>query len=287
MTPAAAVLRRKIRWPEVPGGCWGEAMDLTAIRARHDRQLRLGARPDGPGARIERDGPVVRRTGPAHGWNGVLWSGLGPDDADAVIAAQIRHYEAAGRTFEWKLYGHDRPADLAARLVAAGFTPGEEEALMVAETAALPPGEGLPDGIELRDITDAAGVAMLVRVHEQAFGRDSADLGRRLLDQLTGAPGTVAAVVALDDGEPVSAARLDLPPDSDFAGLYGGGTVAHWRGRGLYRALVAHRARVAAARGYRHLQVDAADTSRPILARLGFTTLTTTTPYVYEVSGAS
>ncbi|MFI8825436.1 GNAT family N-acetyltransferase [Streptomyces sp. NPDC053431] len=258
-------------------------MDITALRLHYDRQLRLGARPDGPGDRVERDGPVVRQTGPAHAWNGVLWSGLGPHDADAAIAAQIRHFRAAGHSFEWKLYGHDGPADLAERLLAAGFTADEEETLMVAEATALPAHEGLPAGVELRAVTDEAGVRMVVEVHDQAFGTDGTDMGRRLLDRLAAAPGTVAAVVALADGVPVSAARLDLPPDSDFAGLYSGGTVAAWRGRGIYRALVTHRARIAAERGYRYLQVDAAPTSRPILARLGFTELTTTTPYLYAV----
>ncbi|MCX2181239.1 GNAT family N-acetyltransferase [Streptomyces sp. SKN60] len=258
-------------------------MDLAALRTLFDRQLRLDARPDGPGARVERDGLVVRQTGPAHGWNGILWSGLGADDADAAVAAQIRYYEAAGRSFEWKLYGHDGPADLAARLLAAGFVPEDRETVMVAEAAAVSAPVDLPDGVELCPVTDEAGVRMVVEVHDRAFGTDSSDLGRRLLDQLADAPGTAVAVVALADGAPVSTARLELPPDADFAGLYGGGTVEPWRGRGLYRALVAHRARIAAAHGYRYLQVDAQDTSRPILARLGFAELTTTTPYVYEV----
>jgi GNAT superfamily N-acetyltransferase len=61
--------------------------------------------------------------------------------------------------------------------------------------------------------------------------------------------------------------------------------VAHWRGRGIYRALVAHRARIAAGRGIRYLQVDASSQSRPILRRLGFVPLSTTTPYVYQPQG--
>ena len=258
-------------------------MDLIALRTLHDRQLRLGARPDGPGARVERDGLVVRQTGPAHGWNGVLWSGLGDHDAEAAIAAQIGHFRAAGRSFEWKLYGHDGPVDLARRLAAAGFTADERETVMVAEASAVSAPVDLPDGVELRPVTDEAGVRLVVEVHDLAFGGDSSHIGRRLLDQLAEAPGTAAAVVALAHGEPVSAARLDLPQGSDFAGLYGGGTVEAWRGKGLYRALVAHRARIAAQHGYRYVQVDAADTSRPILARLGFAELTTTTPYLYEI----
>ncbi|MDX6313211.1 MAG: hypothetical protein QOF44_2675, partial [Streptomyces sp.] len=67
-----------------------------------------------------------------------------------------------------------------------------------------------------------------------------------------------------------------------FASLWGGGTVPAWRGRGIYRALVSHRAGIAAELGYRFLQVDASSQSRPILERLGFTALSTTTPYVFQ-----
>ncbi|MFF9839715.1 GNAT family N-acetyltransferase [Streptomyces sp. NPDC013740] len=258
-------------------------MDITALRTTFDRQRRIQARPDGPGCRVERDGLVVRHTGPAYAWNGVLWSGLGPQDADAAIAAQISFFRAAGHSFEWTVYGHDGPADLADRLLAAGFTAEESETLMVAEAAALPTAVDLPEGVVLHPVTDEAGVRMMVEVHDRAFGTDGSHLGSRMLDQLAAAPDSVAAVVALADGVPVSSARLDLPGDSDFAGLYGGGTVEEWRGRGLYRALVSHRARTALARGYRYVQVDAAPTSRPILGRLGFAELTTMTPYVYEV----
>jgi GNAT superfamily N-acetyltransferase len=64
--------------------------------------------------------------------------------------------------------------------------------------------------------------------------------------------------------------------------MWGGGTLPAWRGRGIYRALVAYRAGLAAARGYRYLQVDASPDSRPILERLGFVRLARTTPYIWE-----
>ncbi|MEV4947747.1 GNAT family N-acetyltransferase [Streptomyces sp. NPDC053755] len=259
-----------------------DSSHYPALLRRYDRQLRLGARPDGPGSRVERDGPVVRQTGPEHAWNGVLWSGLDETGADAVIARQIRHYTRHGRrAFEWKLYGHDGPADLAVRLRAAGFTAEDQETLMVAETAALPTAVELPDGVELRPVTDAAGVRLVTEVHDRAFGGDGSSLGRQFTDRLAAEPGAVTAVLAMAGDEPVSAARLELYPGTDFAGLWGGGTVPPWRGRGLYRALVAHRTRIAAEHGHAYVQVDAADTSRPILQRLGFVPLTTTTPYVY------
>jgi GNAT superfamily N-acetyltransferase len=82
--------------------------------------------------------------------------------------------------------------------------------------------------------------------------------------------------------EPVSAARAEFVAGTDFAGLWGGGTVPAWRGRGIFRALVAYRAGLAAARGYRYLQVDTSLMSRPILRRLGFEPVAVTTPYLWN-----
>ncbi|WP_128378234.1 GNAT family N-acetyltransferase [Streptomyces cavernae] len=255
-------------------------MDHASVLALFDRDMRQDARPDGPRARIERVEGVVRQVGGEAGWNGVLWSELGEVGAEGVIDEQLRYFTGLGLSFEWKLYAHDTPYDLGKRLRAAGFAPEPEETLMVAEVADLDLGLPVPEGIEVRPVTDATGVGLVVEVHERAFGSDGSQLRRQMLDRLAADPEAAVAVVALVDGEPVSSARMDLPPGARFAGLWGGGTVEEWRGRGLYRTLVAYRARVAAARGYRYLQVDAMPTSRPILERLGFASLTTTTPYL-------
>ncbi|WP_339127626.1 GNAT family N-acetyltransferase [Streptomyces sp. f51] len=257
-------------------------MDHEAVLALFDRDMREGARPDAPGARVERVGKVVRLVGADKGWSGVLWSDLDAAGADAAIAEQVSFYSGLGGGFEWKLYGHDRPEDLGQRLRAAGFTAEPEETVMVAELSGLALDVEPPEGVRIVPVTDRAGVALVAEVHEQAFGRDSTRLRHQLLAQLTGDPNAVVAVVALAGEVPVSAARMELLPGARFAGLWGGGTIEAWRGRGIYRALVAHRARVAAERGYRYVQVDASSQSRPILARLGFQPLTTTTPYVYE-----
>ncbi|GAA0373039.1 GNAT family N-acetyltransferase [Microbispora corallina] len=257
-------------------------MDREAVLALYDRSMRRDAPPDDPGARVERVGDVVRQVAGEHGWNGVLWSRLDRAGADAAIAEQVRYYASLGRGFEWKLYAHDRPDDLAARLRAAGFVAEPEETLMVAPIGAVSTEAEPPVGVEVWPVADEAGADLVGRVHEEVFGTDGDRIRRRLLDQLAGLPGTVAAVVAVAGGEPVAAARLEMHPGTPFAGLWGGGTVPAWRGRGLYRALVAVRARIAADRGYRYLQVDATGQSRPILRRLGFVPLTTTTPYVHN-----
>ncbi|MHC3469936.1 GNAT family N-acetyltransferase [Streptomyces sp. 7R007] len=256
-------------------------MDHAAVLALYDRDMREGAQPDGPDARVERVGDVVRQVAPEHGWNGVVWSDLDETRADAVIAEQIAYYSGLGLAFEWKLYGHDRPTDLGQRLQAAGFVPDPEETLMIAEAATLDLDAELPDGIRLLPVTDAAGVDLVADVHEKAFGTDGSRIRHQLLARLTADPDSVVAVLALAGDVPVSAARMELVPGTRFAGLWGGGTVEGWRGRGIYRALVAHRARAAVERGYRYLQVDASAQSRPVLERLGFEPLTTTTPYVF------
>ncbi|MEV4216838.1 GNAT family N-acetyltransferase [Nonomuraea sp. NPDC049725] len=254
-------------------------MDRDETLALFDRELRQGAQPDGPGSRVERIGGVIRTTGDA--WNGIIWSDLDTSTADATIAAQLRYFAELGRPFEWKLYDYDRPADLADRLLAAGLTAEPPEALMVARVAELPDA-AVPDGIHLRPVTGPDDVALMAAVHDQAFGTDSARLMASLTAQLADEPDRVFAVLAMAGDTPVSAARLELNPGTHFAGLWGGGTVEAWRGRGIYRSLIAYRAAIAAERGYEYLQVDASDDSRPILQRLGFHHLATTTPYTWH-----
>ena len=243
--------------------------------------MRREAAPDSPGAVVERVGAVVRQTGGgADTWAGVLWSALTEETADAAIAEQVAHATGLGREFEWKLYGHDGPTDLGDRLLAAGFEPEPTETLMVAPVAGLPTDARLPEGVRLERVVDAAGVELVVEVHAKVFGDDADRLRARLLTRIAEDPDTLSMVVAMADGEPVCAARMEYYPGTGFAGLWGGGTLQAWRGKGIYRALVAHRAREAAAAGYEYLQVDASDLSRPILERLGFAALSTTTPYL-------
>ncbi|WP_413752355.1 GNAT family N-acetyltransferase [Streptomyces sp. R-74717] len=261
--------------------------DRDTLLTLFDREMREHARPDGPGVRVERAGDVVRQVGAADDWNGVVWSAPDLDAvrADAAIAAQVAHYTALGHDeFEWKLYAHDRPLDLAERLLAAGFEAEEPETLLVAPVAGLSTAVELPEGVRLRTVSDADDVELMARAHEQAFGSDWSRLRQQVLARLTEDPDSFVGVLAMAGDEPVSSARMELYPGTGFAGLWGGGTVEAWRGRGIYRSLVAFRTRIAAERGYGYLQVDASDQSSPILQRLGFLALSTTIPYVYRPS---
>lgn len=255
------------------------------MRTAFDEQIRRKAEPDEPGAVVEADEGVLRWVAPGSETSCIIWSALTDSTADTVIAAQKEYFRARGTPVEWKYYDYDQPADLPARLVAAGFEPDDDEMMLVAQTSAIDSRVVLPDGIRLAPVTDEAGLAALLRVGDLAFGEHrSPELGDRLRGQLGSQE--IQMVVAMAGDEPVSAARIEFVSGTDFAGLWGGGTVPAWRGKGIFRALVAYRAGLAAERGYRYLQVDALPTSRPILQRLGFEPVASTTPYVFTPASA-
>jgi GNAT superfamily N-acetyltransferase len=259
------------------------AKNLLAV---FDARMRAAAEPDEPGTRIERADGVLRQVG-AHpkDWHGIVYSELDATTADTAIQAQIAYFRTLGADFEWKHYKHDEPADLAARLLAAGFEAGPSETLLVAEITHLE-AAGLsgqtPEGITLRPVTTAADADLVGQAHDAAFGTGGERARDRALARLSGDPESVWTWLAMAGDQPVSAARMLVHPGTGFASLWGGGTAPEWRGRGIYRALVALRMRVAAELGCEFLMVDASEMSRPILERLGFRALSVTTPYEYR-----
>jgi GNAT superfamily N-acetyltransferase len=253
-------------------------VDLQAVRAAFDEQMRRSPA-ESPGGRIEADERVTRTVGADGSWSAVVWSGLTEADADDVIAAEIARSTGS---FEWKLYSHDRTADLPTRLRAAGLTDEPVEMLMVAEVADLDLRTAPPDGVHVRTVEDDAGVETMLRVHDEVFGPGTThpSVVEGVRTSLGMRPRPMEAVIAWAGDRPISAGRVEFHAGTDFASLWGGGTVPDWRGRGVFRALVVHRAVLARDRGFRYLQVDALSTSRPILQRMGFLPLAETTPWV-------
>ncbi len=259
-------------------------MDRAAVLAAFDAQVRRRPEPDPPDGRVERGDGVIRCI--SDWWTGVAWSGLDAASADRVIHAQISRFADVPRPWEWKHYSYDQPADLPGRLLAAGFHAEPPEVLLAAEVADLSLDVSPPAGVELRPVVDQHDVDALLAVQEEVFGEDHSTLREVLLAGIARRPSTAAAVVAMAGQVPIAAGRIEFHPGSDFASFWGDGTVPAWRGRGVFRAIVAHRAALAAARGFRFLWVEATADSDPILRRLGFVELGTTTPYLHPgVSG--
>jgi GNAT superfamily N-acetyltransferase len=255
-------------------------VDHDAVRQTFDRQLRQRVASHGPDAWTRRSGSA-RLVGADGSWAGIIWSDLEGSDPDAVIAGEIEHFAARGGPWEWKHYSYDLPADLPARLQRAGLRAQPVEGLLVAVVAELDLDVHLPEGVRLAPVVDDADIEALVAVHDTVFGGDHAAIGAELAQARHRSAPDVVGVVAWAGDTPISAGRLQLHAGTDFASLWGGGTRPEWRGRGVFRALVAHRARLAAAAGFSYLQVDASADSRPILERLGFVHLADTTPWVH------
>ncbi|MFC5911407.1 GNAT family N-acetyltransferase [Streptacidiphilus monticola] len=234
------------------------------------------------GVRHETDGPLLRVVGQFRGFvTGPRDLGVAGPELDALIARQRDFFAARGEAVEWKVRGHDLPADLPARLQAAGFVPEPQETVLVGRADELAAEPVLPEGVRLRQVTDDADLRRIAAMETVVWGFDMSFLAADLAGRLATAPDQLDVLVAEADGEVVCAAWLAYRPGTGFASLWGGSTLPAWRGRGVYRALVAARAQRAAARGVRYLHVDASDDSAPILRRLGMRAVTTTTPYIW------
>jgi GNAT superfamily N-acetyltransferase len=262
----------------------GRGNDTAALLDVYDAQLRAHVHDRLPASvRCEWDGPLLRVTG--FGDRGMIeyhdLAGLDGDTLDQLIARQIAVFAERGEGFEWKLHGHDRPADLPEHLRAAGFEPEDRETVVIGRVDALPVEPALPDGVTIREVTERAGMAGIADLEEAVWEEEHGWLDD-LWEERLADPEGLRILVAEAEGRTVSAGWVRFPSDTAFATLWGGATLAEWRGRGIYRALVAERTRLAAERGRCYVETDASDDSRPILERLGFTAVTTTTPYVWS-----
>lgn len=264
-------------------------MTPEQLRDLYDSRLRPWVEPDpAPGVVFERFGALVRVTGRERGF---VESGpdVGLEGAalDAAIALHRDHFAARGEAVEWKTRAHDRPADLPDRLLAAGFVPEEPETVVVGVAAEMAHVGTEPPGIRIRRTDDARDFARIAAMESAVWGEDWGWLGEELEREVAHDAEHFRVFVAEADGEVVSAAWLANKPGTGFAGLWGGSTLEPFRHRGIYRALVAARAREALDRGVEYLQVDASPDSHPVLERLGFVAVSTTTPYVWSPSDRS
>jgi len=215
--------------------------------------------------------------------------GLGPDPAayDGVIARQRDFFARRGQRVEWKTYDYDEPADLGERLVAAGFVKEDDEALILGQAAPLAAQHiTLPAGVIVRAADSFDDFVRIRRMSETVWGDDHSWVTESLYPDWVARPDAMDVVVVEEsrDGPVLCAARGEYD-SSGFVGLWGGSTLPEWRGKGLYRATLLHRARLGLDRGKEYVRVDASPDSEPILRRLGLMRVATTTPYVFDPRG--
>lgn len=232
----------------------------------------------GFGTHLEVTPCVVRAAGPA--WNGIAFSRFSTAEAETIINQEIAHWSSLNRAFEWKVYSHDQPLDLIIKLRKRGFKIGREEALMILDVEEVPDTLSVPPSkaIKVEKVSDQSRITDFLSVERAIWNRtrlSHEQLAASLSDPLERDVG----FLAYQDEKPVGLGRLTASPDSAFAGLWGGGVLENFRGRGVYRALLAARIAEAKTRpGVRFLRVDALPTSQPILEKYGFVSVAKTWP---------
>lgn len=202
-----------------------------------------------------------------------------PDEADEVIREVRAAFAPRRQVFMWQLDPGTEPANFAEHLAAHGVLP--DARAPHADVMVLPVDAPLEmpivDGLEIRDaLADLESFRLADDVGSQAFGGGPVpDLPEVIAAQERRRVNAVAwgvrrHLLALVDGEPAGAAGMNLFPPGG-AIINGGAVAEKFRGRGVYRAMVAARLRMAREAGVEGgLAVWGAHTSAPILARLGF-----------------
>lgn len=266
-------------------------IDPAALLTAYDSQLRREA--EVPSAvSITELGPLILATY-LGGRGFVTYRDLatdpGPATAESVrelVEAALEHYRALPeiRHVEWKTRGHDHAPGLHDALVAAGFTADESESVMIGDAALLALDLDLPAGVTVRRLTDEDEVRTMLAMQSEVFDDEPDEAAARTEQSLhrLRSGDDMEMWVAEIDGQVISAGRLEPVDGTEFAGIWGGSTRPEHRGRGIYRALTAARARSAIQHGKRWINSDSTEFSRPILERSGLIKVSTTTPYTWK-----
>ena len=260
-------------------------MQPQTLLAAYDVQLR-GAAEVADAPDVVHIGPVLAGVFPARRRAFVTCApfSMADSELDDLVTDVVSRFVRDSRVdhVSWKIRSHDRLPSLLDTLQRHGFVLGEPETVMVGEADVLVSGTVAPEtpcGYTVeRAVTEAS-----LREAEHLAGRVFRDSPERiriqedeLVEQWRSAPESLEMWVVRDEGgHVVCSGRSEFPEGTDFAGLWGGACLEGHRGRGLYRALVAQRARSARDRGRALIHVDCSEYSRPILERAGLLPLTT------------
>jgi GNAT superfamily N-acetyltransferase len=230
---------------------------------------------------VERDGwyQIITPSSGSTAGNEVVYSRLGPGEAEEVVRRTIAEYTAAGVPFKWCVGPLTEPAGFGELLERHGFVGWDIRGMAIDPatwTPAARPGITVepvgPDG--LLEYLDTFARGWEVSFDVAAWCRDH----RRALDG-----GRHHLVLARVDGEPAGTAGFILRPRAAY--LVGGNVLPAFRGRGVYRALIDDRLGRLRERGVSLATTQAREaTSAPILERLGFETLFRSRVYRSELS---
>ena len=238
------------------------AGSFDRVRSQYDAEVRACPKAQA-GFEVKRTGGVIRLTG--H-FNFICWWDLAPGAVREAVENQAAYFRSRGEKLIWRVYEHDKPAELSDCLAEQGFEAEPPGTLMIFDLANQLTAPIGPD-VEIRRVTTMEDLEGFMAASEVAFGHEESWRYTAYASRLDDPD--LALYVALVSGKTVASARLEMG-SPNFGLLFGGGVSPSYRRQGLYRALVAERAKEAKRRGCSYLSADARETSRPILQNLGF-----------------
>ena len=259
-------------------------MNSSELLTLYDETMRRNA--SVAGCVREQSAHVCRYTTATGSLRYIMWHDLNDELAAAVVEDELSAVRGAAKVLMWKLYAHDVAREaLRVALLARGFEENDHSTLMAcsvdAVLAALPVDHGNAksgqSSLDVRELTTAASLDAYQEIWDDVWpdapnARYVDDYRDRLVQRDAG---IVFFAGFTASNEPVSSGYMFHAPDAPYALLCGGTTKAAWRRQRAYTSLLGARAQRAQLRGASYLAVEASPESKPILARLGFTPLST------------
>lgn len=254
-------------------------MKTKHLLVNYDKDLRIHRMY--PEARREVNCNVVRFVREAPGMNFISFTLATERLLDQAIHKEVNYFASFNQPLTWKVYEHDLLPDLNRKLIENNFVEDPEPAaVMVFDIKAKPVNTFNIPGVEIRQIRDVNGLGDIVHVLDAVYGNDNSWVYKRLGLHLK-IPGYLSIYAAYVQDQPVSIAWTYFP-GGHFATLFGGSTIAEYRGRGIYTSLLATRLKEIDRHGYPFAVVEAGRMSKPIVERRGFEHLTTVWDYEYK-----
>jgi ribosomal protein S18 acetylase RimI-like enzyme len=203
--------------------------------------------------------------------NGVVGARLAPEDADRRIEEALAELRAAGVPASWSVGPSSEPADLGERLVRHGFEFEESMPWMAADLLQLELDAAPPDGLVVREVTDAETHDAWLHAMEMGFGMGGVEAG--LLDEV--------AERARAEPDPRwlrfagryhgrIAASSGLVLEGGVAAIYNVTTLRAYRRRGIGTAMTRAALRRGRELGYRVAVLGTSDAGRGVYERMGF-----------------
>ncbi|HEY3592811.1 MAG TPA: GNAT family N-acetyltransferase, partial [Polyangiaceae bacterium] len=189
---------------------------------------------------IERSGwlQLITPSFPRGGFNDVARAELADDEADSVIDSTIAEYVKLGLEFRWIVGPDSRPTDLAERLDRRGLVRHQVSGMVRVLDGYQEPVADRSIAVESIDLSNESEFS---RVTALGWKMDRESLSAYHRQVLSPVGHRHHLFLARLDGEAVGSASFVAGDYSAY--LMGGVVLSPFRGRGIYRALVAARVR--------------------------------------------